>query len=225
MFSAEAGNSLQPGAYRGLRHGQFRPIGRHKPNSPCPSRQPPWRQRHVALSGGQLLSTNEYIGSSSSGAFTQTGGMNSVAMLSIGSSGSYLLGGGSLQVANMVNHGLFAGGSIAAVLDGNGIVDLSGGTLQDTDNISVSMGANSLLIVPPGFNTAVGFAGYSTLGLTHTLGTTLNVAAGQSINASGTISDPVNNRGTISGGTLNLTGGLILSGGQVQLGSGSLVDK
>jgi autotransporter-associated beta strand protein len=176
-----------------------------------------------SLIGGQLISSNEYVGQGGSGVLTQTGGSNSVATLSISNSGSYVLGGGTLQVSGLANQGLFAGGNIAAVLDGSGIVDLSGGTLQNTGKISVSMGANSLLIVPPGFSTATGFAGYSTLGLTQTLGTTLNVAGGQSINGSGTISDPVNNQGTISGGALNLTGGLILSGtGLVQLGSGSV---
>ena len=40
----------------------------------------------------------EYVGSSGTGSFTQTGGTNIVSLLSIGSSGSYLLAGGSLQV-------------------------------------------------------------------------------------------------------------------------------
>ena len=77
------------------------------------------------------------------------------------------------------------------------------------------MSANSLLIVPAGFNTLTGFAHYSSLGLTHTLGTTLTVPAGKGFGGSGSISDPVNCQGTItavSGGTINLSGGLTLSG-------------
>ena len=80
--------------------------------------------------------------------------------------------------------------------------------------------------MPAGFDPLTGFASYSTLGLTHTLGTTLTVPAGQGFGGSGSISDPVNCQGTItavSGGTLNLNGGLTLSGtGTVNLGGGTL---
>ena len=49
----------------------------------------------------------------------------------------------------------------------------------------MSIGANSLLIVPAGFNPSTDFAQYSSLGLTHTLGTTLTVPAGQGFGGSG----------------------------------------
>ena len=88
------------------------------------------------------------------------------------------------------------------------------------------MGTNSLLIVPAGFNPSTGFASLQHLGLTHTLGTTLTVPAGQGFGGSGSINDPVNCQGTItatSGGAINLSGGLTLSGtGTVNLGSGNL---
>ena len=101
-------------------------------------------------------------------------------LLSIGSGGSYLLAGGALQVnGGLVNQGIFSGGSTPATLTANGILDLSSGTWQNLGSISLSMGANSLLIVPAGFNTSTGFASYSSLGLTHTPGTTLMVPAGQ----------------------------------------------
>ena len=70
-------------------------------------------------------------------------------------------------------------------------MDLSSGTWQNLGALSVSMGANSLLIVPAGFNPSTGFARYSSLGLTHTLGTTLTVPAGQGFVGSDSISDPV----------------------------------
>ncbi len=87
------------------------------------------------------------------------------------------------------------------------------------------MGANSLVIVPSGFNPLTAFANYSTLGLTHTLGTTLTVPAGFGTTGSVTINDPVTCQGTItavSGGTINLNNGLVLSGGDVSLGNGNL---
>ncbi|MGO9113050.1 MAG: beta strand repeat-containing protein, partial [Thermoguttaceae bacterium] len=134
------------------------------------------------LSGSGLLSANtEYVGYSGTGAFTQNGGTNTVSGLSIGSGGTYLLAGGALQInGTLVNQGIFAGNGTPAMLsDNNNILDLSSGTWQNLGAISVSMGANSLLIVPAGFDTSTDFAHYSSLGLTHTLGTTLTVLAGQ----------------------------------------------
>ncbi len=93
----------------------------------------------------------------------------------------------------------------------------------------MSVGANSLLIVPAGFNAASRFAAYSSLGLTHIAGTTLTVPAGQGFAGSGSIGDPVVCQGTItapSGETINLNAGLVLSGtGLVQLGSGTLTNN
>ena len=88
------------------------------------------------------------------------------------------------------------------------------------------MGANSLLIVPAGFNPSTGFAHYSSLGLTHTLGTTLTVPAGQGFGGSGSITRsgrlPRDDCGH-AGGAINLSGGLTLSGtGTINLGSGDL---
>ena len=87
------------------------------------------------------------------------------------------------------------------------------------------MSTNSLLIVPAGFNTSTAFASFSTLGLTHTLGTTLTVPAGQGFVGSGSINDPVVCQGTItaSGNPINFNDGLALSGtGAVNLNGGNL---
>jgi autotransporter-associated beta strand protein len=181
------------------------------------------------LSGsGQLSAGSEFVGSSGTGTFTQTGGTNTVSSLSIGSSGVYLLAGGVLQVnSTFLNNGVFAGNGTPAVLSANNILDLSSGTWQNLGALSVSMGANSLLIVPAGFDPATAFASYSSLGLTHTLGTTLTVPAGQGFAGSHSISDPVDCQGTImaiSGGSINLNNGLVLSGsGAVNLNGGNLI--
>ena len=53
------------------------------------------------------------------------------------------------------------------------------------------MGSNSLLIVPSGFSPATSFAAYGSLGLTHTVGTTLTVPAGKGFSGSVSIGDPV----------------------------------
>ena len=104
-------------------------------------------------------------------------------------------------------------------------MDISSGTWQTFGHISVSMGADSLLIVPAGFNTSTAFADYSTLGVTYTRGTTLTVPAGLGFVGSVSIKDPVPCQGSIvaSGGNINLNDGLVLSGsGSVTLGGGNL---
>jgi len=182
------------------------------------------------LSGsGQLSAGSEAVSSCSWGpaTFLQSGGTNTVSSLSIGSSGVYLLAGGVLQVnGTFLNNGVFAGSSTPATLSDNNILDLSSGTWQNLGALSVSMGANSLLIVPAGFNPATAFASYSSLGLTHTMGTTLTVPAGQGFVGSDSISDPVDCQGTItaiSGCSINLNNGLVLSGsGAVNLSGGTL---
>ncbi len=182
------------------------------------------------LTGGELFATGgESIGVGGSGRFTHSGGTNTVSTLSIGGNGSYSLAGGVLEVTgNLLNQGVFSGGSMPATLTANGILDISNGTWQNLADISLNMTANSLLIVPAGFDTLTGFANYNTLGLTHTVGSTLTVLAGQGFGGSGSINDPVNCQGMISagGGVINLNGGLTLSGtGTTQLGGGTLATE
>ena len=184
------------------------------------------------LSGSGLLSaTNEYLACNpgATALLQQTGGTNATGFLSIGSGGQYQFGGGALQITGpgLTNQGVLTFGGTASLSGGaDCIIDLSQASLQNAGSLSVSMGANSLLIVPAGFNTATGFSSYSSLGLTHTAGTTLAVPAGKGFSGWGSINDPVNCQGTITaaaGGSINLNNGLVLSGGgSVSLGNGSL---
>jgi len=78
-----------------------------------------------ALGGtGTLQSAQEYIGSSGTGTFTQTGGTNTVGTLSIGASGTYSLQGGTLAITSKVT--------------GTGRLILDGGALSGIGPISVS---------------------------------------------------------------------------------------
>jgi hypothetical protein len=178
------------------------------------------------LSGnGQLSAANEYVGFASGNAarFDQLGGTNTTSVLSIGSSGVYTLAGGTLQVNSSVsNQGTFTGSFTTGTLVGKNILDLSSGTWQFLWSLNVRMGANSLLIVPSGFNPSNQFASYSSLGLTHTNGTTLVVGAGKTLGVTGVIRDLVNCLGTISSGSLSLNGGLTVSGGRVVLSATDL---
>ena len=159
--------------------------------------------------------------------FQQTGGVNYAASLAIGSSSRYLLGGGTLQVnGTLTNSGTFAGGGPAAfIVGGSSIADLSTGVLMNTGSMNVTVDANSLLVLPAGFNTATNFASFACLGVTHTVGSTLVVPAGQGFAGSVSINDPVNCQGSIAAGSgaINLNNGLVISGsGNVSLGSGNL---
>ena len=105
------------------------------------------------LSGGLLTAIDENVGNYGVGMFAQSGGTNAISLLSISGSSSYFLGGGLLQVnGSVVNEGLFSGGTAAATLTASGLLNLTSGTWQNLGKLSVSLTANSLLIVPAGFN-------------------------------------------------------------------------
>ncbi len=189
------------------------------------------------LSGSGVLSvtTSESVGTiqSTTGQFQQTGGSNSTPFLAIGSGGRYLLKAGTLAITTtggISNQGgLDFTNSLATLAIGNSCaVDLTQATLTNVGSMNVSLGSNSLLIVPTGFNPATGFGSFSASPscMVHTIGTTLTVAAGQAIGGQGvTFTDPVDCQGKIvSYGTLNMNGGLTVSGtGLVSLRNGNLI--
>ncbi|MGA2616425.1 MAG: autotransporter-associated beta strand repeat-containing protein [Thermoguttaceae bacterium] len=183
------------------------------------------------LSGtGQLSALSEYVGygSGATALFQQSGGSNTASNISIGSGGRYVLSGGTLSISygGISNQGTIDLSNSQATLTvgSNCIVDLSQAVLTNVGSMNVSVGANSLLIVPPGFNPSTGFASYSCLGMTHTAGTTLVVPAGRYLAGSGSINDQVSCQGTITNASpyspaLDLNNGLVISGaGNVTLG-------
>ena len=103
---------------------------------------------------------------------------------------------------------------------------MSAGTWQNLKSTSVSLGMNSLVIVPAGLNPATVFGNYQNLGLTHVAGTPLVVPAGQGFGGYGVINDPVQCQGTVvatATQAIELQNGLTLSGtGAVNLGRGNL---
>ena len=201
-----------------------------------------------AQTGGTLSAPFEYVGRAGAAFFQQTGGLNSTAYVAIGAGGRYAFSSGTLYInTNQAAAGdsytgtnLFgAGGGISGpgILDltdctgtilagSNSLVDLSRAALTNVGSMSLSVGANSLLVVPPGFNPSTAFRSFSCEGMTHTAGTTLAVSAGQGFGGAGSINDRVQCQGSIvatAGGfglCLNLNNGLVLSGnGYVNLGT------
>ena len=183
-----------------------------------------------SLSGsGVLLAANEYVGSSGTGAFRQTGGWNVSNSLAISSSSRYQFSGGTLQAQAFANQGVFDATGSSGVLNvaGSSIVDLSQAVLVNTSSMSLSIGSNSLLLVPAGFNPATALGSYANAGLTHNVGTPLVISGGTGFSGNGTITDLASCEGTISavtGGSINLDGGVVVSGtGNVNLGNGSFI--
>jgi autotransporter-associated beta strand protein len=193
------------------------------------------------LSGtGQLTSVLEYIGynSSATALFRQTGGSNKTNYLSIGSGGRYLLTGGTLDTTSGPG-GISSLGQIDCTdstatlrIGNNNIADFGRANLTNVHGMNVSLGATSLLIVPPGFNPSTAFGSFSanSSSIVHTTGTTLVVPVGKGFGGCGSIYDPVSCQGTITGGSapntfigINLYGGLTVSGaGAVNLYGGNL---
>jgi fibronectin-binding autotransporter adhesin len=188
-----------------------------------------------SLSGTSVLTAQlETLGDSwaapgSSALFEQSGGTNSTPFLTISPFGRYQLMAGTLLInGGLQNQGVFdgGGGQGTLIVGSSSLVDFSQGETINTGSMSLSIGANSLLIVPPGFNPASAFGSYRNSGMIHTAGTPLVVAAEQGFCGSGTILDPVTCQGSVSNPQQNdydslvLQGGLVISGsGQVNLGS------
>jgi len=184
------------------------------------------------LSGSGVLSgTGESVGHDGNALFQQTGGQNISTVVTIGSGGRYQMSGGTLQLnGGLQNLGVLDFSNSASVvnLSANNILDFSSGTIVNAGSMSFNVGSNSLVLVPSGVNLASVFGSYSNAGMTHVPGTTLVVPAGQGFGGSGTISDPVNCQGTITGAPnsgINLKNGLVLSGnGSVAVGSTGWID-
>jgi autotransporter-associated beta strand protein len=190
------------------------------------------------LSGSGVLSADsEYVGySSGTATFTQSGGTNTAGYLEVHN--SYTLSGGFLNI----NRGLairgpndsatggifdFSGGT-ATVTASSSIIDFSGGAPQNTQNAALLIGANSLLIVPSGYDPTGHWATYRNDGIVVGSGATVTISAGQSVYGQGTIRGRVDCQGTLSaspGGSIILANGLTLTGsGVVNLGGGLGID-
>ena len=202
------------------------------------------------LSGSGVVSAlqDEYVGynAGSRGSFQQTGGSNSADGLFIGTGGTYTLSGGTLQITakltsasvygsfdcgSCINAGIFDGGNgMATLMAASCTLDLTSGTWRNMEHTNVVMGGNTLLIVPKGFDTSTDFGSYSSLGLTHTAGTTMTVPVGALVTGSFASGDPLICQGSLaafldvgstSPGAINLNGGIAVSG-TASLGSGTL---
>ncbi|MBN2584969.1 MAG: hypothetical protein JXL80_18035 [Planctomycetes bacterium] len=173
-----------------------------------------------------LTAGNAYVNPLS--LFDQTGGQANIDYYTL--RGTHRYTGGTLQL----NHGWVHGGLMdfqgasVGVQAGNALVDLSlGGTFANGTNASFTSGPLSMVILPPGFNAGVFGGGFTPGNLTHTAGTTMEIAAGEAWEGWGVVEDHVNCSGSIDagdGGWIDLMNGLnVDDDGYVCLGTGSLL--
>jgi len=179
---------------------------------------------------GLLKADTEWVGYDGTALFSQDSGTNNVKVLLVGSGGTYEFTGGALNV----DEGLGVRGRLDldnkfVDFDFSGapsIVDISG-TLVNTSFSDLDQGSftNSLLIISAGQNPSAQWGSFTSSAITHVAGTTLDTT-GKSIGGVGWIADPVSGSGTIlanSGHFIDMTGGLDMSGGSINLGSGRLI--
>ncbi len=189
------------------------------------------------LRGGQLTTPTLTVGANTYwGTFQQSGGTNTVDDMTIGTKYSrsrYEFTGGTLQVNSslVLKKGEFdfLGSDVTVNVADGGFVDLSGGSVLDSGNASLLVGANSFTIVAPGFDPYTAFGTFQTEGLVQVSGQPIHITQGQTVQFSGDINSYVICEGTLTateGKSIQLDDGLkVYSNGQVDLGSGELTVK
>jgi MYXO-CTERM domain-containing protein len=150
-------------------------------------------------------------------AFTQTGGSVSVRRLT-NSGGDYRWLGGELAVETYWDlHGAMTFPESPVTMNVNGRIEFGQSDLTNARNVSLHVGAGSVVSRPADFDPAVTFGAYENAGLDHVVGTALTVPAGREVRTAGTFSDPVEVIGSIGPAgaafELNFEGGLTLRSG------------
>lgn len=169
------------------------------------------------------------IGNSTSGngLFAQRGGTVDVISLVVRATGRYEFTGGTFRTSGLHLNGTFdfLGTEMAWTAD-DLILHVDLGGFANAENVTLTLGPRSLLLLPAGVTSLAGFASVTSAGLTHTVGSTLVVPEGGGFSGVGTIADRVECAGEIAApanGALNLQNGLALgSGGAADLGFGKL---
>jgi len=176
------------------------------------------------LSGGLLATQREVI--DRYGLLRQTGGSNTVGYLSVLSGGQYQYLAGSLNITKGLDlRGTLDFGDNGVTLSGTGILDFSGGTLAGSQNASLAVGPDSLIILAPGFDPQAQFRQFTCSGMVHYAGSDLVVQTGQGFTGQGRINDFVESSGHIAAspaGGIDLYGGIFVRAGTTDIGAGSV---
>ncbi|HBO45695.1 MAG TPA: hypothetical protein DD670_17565 [Planctomycetaceae bacterium] len=173
-----------------------------------------------------------------------TGAM-ATPLLSIGTGGTFEFSGGTVQLKSnykgyttFTNQGVLdgAGGSGTMTAPSKSLFDFSEGSVVNAQSMSVTLGSQSLVILPAGYNPTTAFGSYNnSQGVTYIRGTTFSVPAGRTCNVqpystSVNITDRVSCQGSLSvfawnnasGPGMNLSSGVTVSGSGTINGVGNL---
>lgn len=182
--------------------------------------------RKYNFTSGQINTDTFYLGNTQ---YTQYGGNLNAGLMNVDEQSSIMMRGGNWSVGR----GLNLEGELAIINTSSelqfdkGIVNLSKGMIRNGENLTLSGGAESLLIVNAGqFNQLNAERGIDTNGFVHIQGAALNIPTARSITGEGIIQDFVVARGVLDGRGdvgIGLQNGLyVTQSGDVNLGSGHL---
>jgi fibronectin-binding autotransporter adhesin len=186
----------------------------------------------LRVDGTGMVTAGKVTMSAAGSLFDQVKSQVAVGDLAV-NEGTYRMQAGTLEIANSWTLGSsgtmdFASGmGIVSVAPG-AAVNLSQGAIVNSGSASVAiLGSDTLVILPADFEPTTAFASFTNEGTAYSVGGTLEVIAGRTVQISGTLSDPAVVAGTLraaAGTGLALTSGLtIVTGGSVNLGSGGVV--
>jgi hypothetical protein len=177
------------------------------------------------LAGGSLATRELRI--DNTGEFRQSGGALQAKYVEISGNGDYLFTGGSLNVdAGLHSNGAFDFDDSSATLrSGAAILNFAAG-LPHAQNAKIVAGANSLTILPAGFDVAEQLGSLTTQGLVHYAGADLSIPASRTVKGWGRIDDHAIVAGTLAAAdataSINVNSLELLAGGHVDLGRGRL---
>ncbi|MCY2929110.1 MAG: hypothetical protein NTV86_06370 [Planctomycetota bacterium] len=186
------------------------------------------------LQGGSLSAGTVLLGDqhypTSVGVYRQSGGSLQVGAFSMSQGSRIEFANGQIATTRgLVCTGTFDFTAPGGTLDlaAGSSLDLSKASILHPGNGRINAQANTLVLLPAGFNLA-SLAGYASAGVTHLAGTTLEIPASQALTAMGNIDGYVKCLGSLKVGkstdSLSVTKGVeVPAGGAMDMGAGSAV--
>lgn len=156
------------------------------------------------LEGGILESNEQYVSSGAN--FIQSGGTSTTTAMRISDGGRYEYSDGTLTIGGWEVDGTwdFTGKTTTLGVNDKAVLDfrnIKAGSVVNAENVTLNAGANTLTIMEPGFDPTSVFPNFSTTGLQHVMGNTLQIPAGAIIEwphlKEETFSDAVNCQGSL----------------------------
>ncbi|HEX8523812.1 MAG TPA: hypothetical protein VF669_16265 [Tepidisphaeraceae bacterium] len=177
------------------------------------------------LQNGQLNSNYTYIGWRNNpildpdkpGRMQQSGGVHSADHLAIGTSGAYVLSGGTLRINKdlRLKGTLDLAGSHATVIASTGsFLDFTAGTIVNADKANMIGEVDSLINFPAGYDPFTQIGHFLTDGLVHVGSDPLDIPPNHTVHGNGHIKGHVRNHGKVSPG--NSPGAIDIDGDYIQ---------